>query len=138
MLSPSTSNALLLPADANTRVRLVPSDTFLGTITDGITFRAWDQTSGTADTYANTTTNGGSTAFSTATDTVSMTIDPAVGAQIQANSDSTGTHTPVGTALDAQGNSVVAWTVVSSSNTNLMARSYSRMAARPLGGSVSK
>ena len=132
VVSPSTSNALLLPADANTRVRLVPSDTFLGTIADGITFRAWDQTSGTADTYANTTNSGGSTAFSTATDTVSMTIDPAVGAQIQANSDSAGTHTPVGTALDAQGNSVVAWTVVSGSNTNLMARSYSRSGS-PLG-----
>ena len=132
VVSPSTSNALLLPADANTRVRLVPSDTYLGTITDAITFRAWDQTSGTADSYANTTTNGGTTAFSTATDTVSMTIDPAVGAQIQANSDSTGTHTPVGTALDSQGNSVVAWTVVSGSNTNLMARSYSPNGS-PLG-----
>ena len=68
----------------------MPTDTYLGTITDAITFAAWDQTSGTAGTYADTTNNGGHYAFSTATDTVSMTIDPAVGAETQANSDSTG------------------------------------------------
>ena len=120
----STSNALLLPADANTRVRLVPTDAYLGTISDAITLRAWDQTSGVADAFADTTVNGGSTAFSTATDTVSMTIDPAVGSQVRANSDSTGTHTPVGTALDGQGNSVVAWMAYNGTNTNLFAQSY--------------
>ena len=124
--SVSTTNALLLAANANTRVRIVPSDTYLGTVTDAITFRAWDQTSGTAGSYASTTSNGGSTAFSTATDTVSMTIDPAVGPMIQANSDSTGSHTPVGTALDGQGNSVVAWTINNGTNTNLFAQSYQR------------
>ena len=51
----STTSALLLAADANTRVRIVPIDTYLGTITDAITFRAWDQTSGTAGSYVDTT-----------------------------------------------------------------------------------
>ena len=126
LASVSTSNALLLPADANTRLRIVPNDAFVGTITDGITFRAWDQTSGTANTYVDTSINGGSSAFSTATDTVSLTIDPAVGAMTQANSDSTGSHNVVGTALDGQGNSITAWTIYNGSNTNLMAHSFQR------------
>ncbi len=41
-----------------------------------ITFRAWDQTSGSNGAVADTTTNGGSTAFSSATDTASLVINP--------------------------------------------------------------
>ncbi len=39
-----------------------------------ITYRAWDQSAGTAGDRADTTTNGGSTSFSTATDTASVTV----------------------------------------------------------------
>ncbi|MBS0207955.1 MAG: DUF4347 domain-containing protein, partial [Planctomycetes bacterium] len=46
--SPSTSAALLLAADANTSVRFVPNANWNGTVTNGITFQAWDQTTGTA------------------------------------------------------------------------------------------
>src|SRR5262249_31291681 len=46
--SPSVSAALLLAADANTYVRFVPNVNWNGTVTNGIVFRAWDQTSGTA------------------------------------------------------------------------------------------
>jgi hypothetical protein len=77
----SGSSALLLAADANTRIRmisgLVPHHT--GTVAQGflplesqlaagITFRAWDQTTGAAGQRADTSTNGGGTAFSTATE----------------------------------------------------------------------
>ncbi|MBI5758891.1 MAG: CHRD domain-containing protein [Planctomycetales bacterium] len=86
----SDSSALLLPADANARLRFVttllprhntqtsggspatPAQGFLPLETKldtGITFRAWDQTTGTAGTRSDTTTSGGSTAFSTATET---------------------------------------------------------------------
>src|SRR4029079_10737339 len=64
----------LLTDNANTRVRFVPNANFNGTVS-GITFRAWDQTSGTAGATANTTTNGGTTAFSTATATASITVN---------------------------------------------------------------
>ena len=37
---------------------------------------AWDQTSGSNGALADTTSNGGSTAFSTATDTASLVVDP--------------------------------------------------------------
>ena len=42
------STARLLTADANTSVRFVPDANWSGTVTNGITFHAWDQTSGTA------------------------------------------------------------------------------------------
>ena len=41
-----------------------------------ITFRAWDQTDGSNGTLADTNGNGGTTAFSTATDTASLVINP--------------------------------------------------------------
>ena len=47
--SPSAANARLLAADANTYVRFVPNADFDGTVNNGITFRAWDQTSGVAE-----------------------------------------------------------------------------------------
>ncbi|MFV8570620.1 DUF4347 domain-containing protein, partial [Marinobacter sp. SBS5] len=44
--SPSTSAARLLAADVNTLVRFVPDANWNGTVANGITFHAWDQTNG--------------------------------------------------------------------------------------------
>jgi len=71
----SDTSALLLAADANTRVYFQANSNFSGTVTDGLTFRAWDQTSGTAGTTASTVTNGNSSAFSSATDTAGITVN---------------------------------------------------------------
>ncbi len=73
----SNSSALLLEANGDTRLYFQPAANFSGTVTDGITFRAWDETTGTAGTKVNTSTNGGSTAFSSATDTASVTVNAA-------------------------------------------------------------
>ena len=70
----SNSTALLLSADANTRVYFQGNLDFNGTVSDGLTFRAWDQSSGTAGTKVSTTTNGGSSAFSSAADTAAITV----------------------------------------------------------------
>ncbi|WP_309973086.1 VCBS domain-containing protein [Variovorax guangxiensis] len=70
----SNSSALLLAADANTRVYFRGDSNFSGTVSDAITFRAWDQSSGTAGTTVSTLTNGGSSAFSSATDTANFTV----------------------------------------------------------------
>ena len=70
----SNTSALLLAADANTRVYFQGNANFSGTVADGLTFRAWDQTSGTAGTKVTTATNGGTSAFSSATDTASVTV----------------------------------------------------------------
>ena len=74
----SNTSALLLPTTARLRFNTgrIPhhasADFFLSVeskLDFGLTFRAWDQTSGAAGGRANTSTNGGSTAFSTATET---------------------------------------------------------------------
>ncbi|RUT06030.1 hypothetical protein DSM106972_032360 [Dulcicalothrix desertica PCC 7102] len=71
----SSTNARLLGADSNTRVYFRPNAGYTGSIGNGITFRAWDQTSGVAGGIADTSVNGGSTAFSTATDTAAITVN---------------------------------------------------------------
>ncbi|MEY9296884.1 VCBS repeat-containing protein [Bradyrhizobium elkanii] len=71
----SNSTALLLSADANTRLYFQPSAGFTGIDTNAITFRAWDQTSGSNGAKVDTSLNGGTTAFSTTTDTANLTIN---------------------------------------------------------------
>ncbi|MGY3574361.1 VCBS repeat-containing protein [Bradyrhizobium sp. USDA 4504] len=71
----SNTTALLLSADANTRLYFQPSAGFAGTDTNAITFRAWDQTSGSNGVKVDTSSNGGTTAFSTAIDTANITIN---------------------------------------------------------------
>nr|WP_276540315.1 VCBS domain-containing protein [Bradyrhizobium elkanii] len=71
----SNTSALLLSADANTRLYFQPSASFTGTDTGAITFRAWDQTSGSNGAKVNTSSNGSATAFSTAIDTADITIN---------------------------------------------------------------
>lgn len=72
----SNASALLLAANANTRLYFQPNANFSGTVGSVLTMRAWDTTSGTAGNKVTTATNGGATAFSTATDTVSITVNP--------------------------------------------------------------
>ncbi len=72
----ATDNGRLLAADANTRLYFQPNANYHGTLASAITFRAWDQTSGSNGALADTTSSGGTTAFSTATDTASLVINP--------------------------------------------------------------
>jgi hypothetical protein len=68
-----------LAADSNTRVYYRANGTS-GTISDAITFRAWDQTQNVAEgMYASTVSNGGKAEFSTATDTVAVTSTVSAG-----------------------------------------------------------
>jgi hypothetical protein len=69
------NNARLLAADANTRIYFQPNANYNGTVASAITFRAWDRTTGSNGTLADTSTNGGTTAFSSATDTASITVN---------------------------------------------------------------
>jgi hypothetical protein len=70
----SETSALLLAADAKSRLCFKPNGTFLGPIPSAITFHAWDQSSGTAGTLLDASVNGGSTSISVATDTASLTV----------------------------------------------------------------
>ncbi len=69
----SDSNALLLRS--TDRVYWQPAANKNGTIDDAFSFRAWDRTAtGVEGDYVDTSTNGGTTAFSTASDTVAVTV----------------------------------------------------------------
>jgi VCBS repeat-containing protein len=122
----SNTSALLLAADANTRVYFQGNSNFNGTVSDGITFRAWDQTSGTAGNHVSTAINGGTTAFSTVTDTVSVAVtavndNPVAGADVLYASNSTAVTLPTSvllandTDVDGIALSVTAISVVSGS-----------------------
>ena len=71
----SDASALLLAADANTRLYFQPSANFNGTVPDGVTFRAWDRATGSnGQSGVNVSVNGGGTAFSTANDIAGIAI----------------------------------------------------------------
>ncbi|MDB5335317.1 MAG: hypothetical protein JWN70_936 [Planctomycetaceae bacterium] len=72
--TPSSTAARLLIADSNTYVRFVPNANWNGTVTNGFTFRAWDQTGGTAGLTADASLNGNSTPFSSNTASSSITV----------------------------------------------------------------
>ncbi|HQX52611.1 MAG TPA: DUF4347 domain-containing protein, partial [Planctomycetaceae bacterium] len=84
----ASNNARLLASDTNTRLYFQPNANYNGTLASAVTFRAWDQTSGSNGTLADTSTNGGITAFSTVTDTASLVINAVNDAPVL---DNTGT-----------------------------------------------
>jgi hypothetical protein len=81
----SASSALLLPETYS--LRFLPAADASGTAS--ITYHAWDQSSGAAEAFVNlsaTASRGGTTAFSTATDTISISIAAANDAPVLDNS----------------------------------------------------
>jgi hypothetical protein len=74
--SVAATSALLLAADAQTRIYFQPNNS-LSAGTASVTFEAWDQTSGTNGSTANASINGGATAFSATSETASMAIGTA-------------------------------------------------------------
>ncbi len=69
----SNSNARLLAANTNTRIYFQPTTAnYNGTVTNALTFRAWDQVVGTNGATANTSINVG---ISTATNTAAITVN---------------------------------------------------------------
>src|SRR6185295_10377271 len=73
-----SANSALLLRDTD-RLYFQPTANFDTTVSNAITFRAWDQTGSTAGqqgTKVDTSTNGGQTAFSVATDTANITVTP--------------------------------------------------------------
>ena len=76
----SDTNALLLAADSDTRVYF-QSAAGATTVSNALTFRAWDMTQHiTEGVLVSTAATGGKSEFSTATDTVSFTATPALNA----------------------------------------------------------
>ncbi|MCY1668978.1 VCBS domain-containing protein [Rhizobium sp. SL86] len=69
----SDSHAMILRGQD--RLVFVPAAGFSGTVDAGLTLRAWDGNGATYGSYWNTTTNGWTTGYSAATDTVSVTVN---------------------------------------------------------------
>ncbi|MDM8567042.1 Ig-like domain-containing protein [Candidatus Halobeggiatoa sp. HSG11] len=68
------TTARLLTSNVASLIRFVPNANFNGS--SNISFRAWDQGSGSNGGIANISSNGGITAFSSNTETASLTINP--------------------------------------------------------------
>jgi hypothetical protein len=74
---PSTSTARLLPADDITRVRFLPAANYSNAPGQlNLSYRAWDQTQGTAGGTFNIVKAGGTTAFSDTVETASQFVAP--------------------------------------------------------------
>ncbi len=70
----TVSGAQSLLLGAADMVRYVPTQSTDGAVDPGITFRAWDQSSDSAGSKVDTASSGGTTAFSTATETAAITV----------------------------------------------------------------
>ncbi|HEY9808841.1 MAG TPA: putative Ig domain-containing protein [Halomicronema sp.] len=69
-----STTARLLTASATNKIRFVANANYNGS-SGNITFRAWDTTSGTNGDVADISLNGGTTAFSSNTNTASLTVN---------------------------------------------------------------
>jgi len=69
-----TSARLFRADDPNAYIRFQPNANWNGTVTNGLGLRAWDVTSGTHGGLADVSVNGGTTAFSTATEYASIVV----------------------------------------------------------------
>jgi hypothetical protein len=72
--SVSNSSARLLAADSDNRIYCQAGSNVNGSYSDAVTFHAWDQTSGTDGGAADASVSGGTSAFSTITDTIGLTV----------------------------------------------------------------
>jgi CSLREA domain-containing protein len=126
----STASARLLAADTLTRVYFVPNSNYNGTQSSAITIRAWDRSSGSNGSLADTAMNGGSSAFSAATDTISLTID-AVN-----DEPSITTNTGVSFSEGSTGNVITAAMLATSDVDNTAAQLTYTLTAIPTNGTL--
>jgi hypothetical protein len=72
IVSTKQENNFKLKAD--TRLYFQPNGSFSGSITDAISFKAWDQSTGSAGNKVDTSSSGGTSAFSLDTDMASIAV----------------------------------------------------------------
>ncbi|MET0333980.1 MAG: hypothetical protein ABW190_06890, partial [Rhizobacter sp.] len=114
----STSSALLLRA--TDKVRFVPDGYNGGTAT--LTVRAWDTTTGTAGSTADTTTNGGTSAFSTVTATASIAVTEIADAPSFTDASGTPTGPTDKTFTEASAPAAASTSVATAVDTTLLLR----------------
>jgi hypothetical protein len=72
----STANELALLLGPTAQLRLVPTGDLNGSLSNALTFRAWDMSTGSEGQYVVITSTGGGTAFSSASDMATITVTP--------------------------------------------------------------
>jgi len=92
VLSGVSASVGRLIGEVGGRVYFQPNAGYAGTVTAGLTLRAWDMTAGTSGGTADVTMTGGTTAFSAASDTVSVSITPLNDAPVLTVPASVGAH----------------------------------------------
>ena len=122
----AANSALLLANDNDTRIYFAPAANFNGAVSVALTLRAWDQSSGSAGNKVDTTTNGGGTAFSTATDSIAVSVSAvndapvAVGDGVYNTAEDTVLNVPAAGVLindtDVDGNPLTAILVTNATN----------------------
>ena len=90
LTSLSQTHAFLLESADTTYLKFVPDSGYQGNIADAIKFRAWDQTTGTAKNYVDTTLHGGATAFSNTEGSI-LANPPVITSSIATTTDTTPT-----------------------------------------------
>jgi len=70
----SAAQSLLLADDGNTRLYFKPAADYNGMLSSALTLRAWDRSSGSAGSKVDTSSNGTSTPYSSATDVIDATV----------------------------------------------------------------
>ena len=105
----SSSARLLDGANANHRIRFVPDANFNGSAS--MTFRAWDKSAGTPGATADASSGGsGTSAFSSATDTASITVNAVADGPVVSTTAPSGTglfHSTMGGNVTDAGDSAV-------------------------------
>jgi hypothetical protein len=96
----SGTNALLLASDADNRIFFQSTTSSTTTMNYALKFRAWDKTTGTEGSTADTSVNGGSSAFSSNEAWVSQAVLPVV---IDLNRDGALTYGSVAMDVDGDG-----------------------------------
>ncbi|MCG8518101.1 MAG: DUF4347 domain-containing protein, partial [Pseudomonadales bacterium] len=86
-------------------VRFVPDANYTGSAT--FTFRAWDTSSGVAGGTADASSGGGSSAFSSATDTASVTVNAVNDAPVFTGLDDTPSYTEGAAAVPLDANATI-------------------------------
>ncbi|MFO0701136.1 MAG: DUF4347 domain-containing protein, partial [Nitrospira sp.] len=112
----SNTSALLLADNANTRLYFAPNANYNGTSAAALTLRAWDQTSGTAGTKVSTASNGGTTAFSSATDTIDVTVSAVNDGPVFTSLNGTPAYTENGSAVVLDNNVTITDTELTAAN----------------------
>jgi len=101
----SNTNAAILSSSSS--IRFVPNASYSGTA-GNLTFRAWDRTSGfTGQTGVNVSVNGGSTAFSTATEVATLTVLSVPSTPIVLDADFNGDQYPDELFFESPANNLV-------------------------------